>query len=162
MGGLPAKQRGFVTFGAFHRFQKLSPPLLESWAAILARIPGSRLHFHQSFGGFHDAPRDYRESIVNRLAALGTDPARLCFSGKRSHSGHLDLSNEIDISLDAFPYNGMTTTCESLWMGVPVVSLAGNSHVSRTGASLLRAVGLDAWVSETLAGYQRIAVEKSF
>jgi predicted O-linked N-acetylglucosamine transferase (SPINDLY family) len=161
VGVLPAKRRGFITFGAFHRFQKLSPPLLDSWAAILARIPGSRLHFHQSFGGFHDAPRDYRESIVNRLAALGTDPARLCFSGKRSHLGHLDLFNEIDISLDSFPYNGMTTTCESLWMGVPVVSLAGNSHVSRTGASLLRAVGLDEWVSETLEGYQRIAVEKS-
>jgi predicted O-linked N-acetylglucosamine transferase (SPINDLY family) len=92
------------------------------------------------------------------LSVRGIEPARVRFAGPRKIDDHLRLLLDIDIALDTFPYNGQTTTCECLWMGVPVVTIAGEYHVSRVGYALLDRVGLPELVASTPAGYVDIAV----
>ena len=96
---------------------------------------------------------------MDMFAAHGISPERIeLISIKLSFTEHLDMYNRIDIALDTFPYNGTTTTCEALWMGVPVVTLAGNTHASRVGMSLLSNIGLPELVAGTSEEYVSIAV----
>ena len=139
IGPLPAREKRRVTFAAFNHLAKLTPEAVEIWSHILAEVPSSKLIFKAQ--GVHH--HDMQEEIRNLFSRHGISADRLELYGKfPGIYSHLNLFNQVDIALDTFPYNGTTTTCESLWMGVPVITLEGNSHVSRVGVSLLSSVGL--------------------
>lgn len=147
-----------LTFGCFNNYQKLSPQVLSLWARVLRATPGSRLLVKT--GPLRDAA--VAAAFRAELAALGVEPHRVELRGwAESTRAHLDAYNEVDVALDSFPYHGTTTTVEALWMGVPVVTLAGDAHVSRVGVSLLRAIGRDAWCADTPDAYVARAVELS-
>ncbi len=153
VGPLPAQASGTVTFGCFNNFAKLSGPFLDLACRVLREVPDSRLLLKAR-------PLSI-ESVANTVRSgfgrAGIDPARIELIGWRSgDQGHLSTYNEVDIALDTFPYNGATTTCEALWMGVPVVSLAGDRHAGRAGVSLLNAVGLGDHVARDADEYVAI------
>ena len=151
VGPLPAAREGSVTFGCFNNFAKVRPEMLGLWARILAEIPGSSLFLKS--GGFTD--RQTCALVTGRFQELGVEPHRIRFDGlRRPAANHLQLSNLVDIALDTYPYNGATTTCEALWMGVPVVTLAGRTHVSRVGASFLTQLGLGSLVAADATEYR--------
>lgn len=156
-GQSPAALRGGVTFGSFNNLAKVNDRMLRLWARILEAVPGSRLLLKSAGFLSMDARQRAREVLLSKS---GISEERLDFRGPEdSHESHLALYREMDIALDTFPYHGTTTTCEALWMGVPVVTLAGQSHVSRVGVSLLTNVGLPELVAESEDEYVRIAVE---
>jgi predicted O-linked N-acetylglucosamine transferase (SPINDLY family) len=137
VGPLPAQAAGHVTFGSFNHIAKISSVSLHLWCEILNAVPNSKLLI-KNHGMAQESARD---NLLRRFAAEGINADRLDLRGKiPTTRDHLDLYNEVDIALDTFPYNGTTTTCEALWMGVPVVTLAGRTHVSRVGLSLLTAI----------------------
>lgn len=151
VGPLPAATAGTVTFGCFNNFAKVRPEMLDLWGSILSGTPGSRLLLKSS--GFADPHT--RERVANRFRTLGVEPDRILFDAvARTPPEHLRLYHRVDIALDTHPYNGATTTCEALWMGVPVVTLAGTTHASRVGASFLGQMGLDSCVTSGAAAYR--------
>ena len=156
---LPALENGHVTYGCFNRRQKITDEMLRLWATILKRVPGSRLLFHHTFGGRKTVVREITNPILSRFAGLGVDPARIRFLGRLPLAEHLRVFHQVDLCLDTFPYHGMTMTCESLWMGVPVITLAGRSHVSRIGVSLLTVTGLEDFIAHSRPEYIRIAID---
>lgn len=157
LGQDPAALRGCVTFGTFNNLSKINDRMLEVWARILEAVPGSRLLLKSV--GFLSMKAQKRVRDV-LLSKADISEERLDIRGPEdSHESHLALYREMDIALDTFPYHGTTTTCEALWMGVPVVTLAGQTHVSRVGVSLLTNVGLSELVAESEDEYVRIAVE---
>jgi len=151
---LPAARRGFVTFGSLNQFCKINDALVSSWVALLGRVPGSRLLTICPEG-------EARQHLRAGLAALGVAGDRVELIAPRPWVDYVQLFQEIDVALDSFPCNGMTTTCHTLWMGVPVVTRAGKTAVSRAGSSLLHAVGLPEWVARTEEECLQIAVEWS-
>jgi predicted O-linked N-acetylglucosamine transferase (SPINDLY family) len=155
-GAPPAQVAGQVTFGSFNNFQKLSDAFFDAAARILAAVPGSRLLLKAKVLDLPSAAQRVRA----RFARAGIEPARLELLGwAPTPESHLAAYRQVDIALDSFPYNGTTTTCEALWMGVPVVALRGERHAGRVGASLLGAVGLEELVAPDLDGYVRIAAQ---
>jgi predicted O-linked N-acetylglucosamine transferase (SPINDLY family)/predicted SAM-dependent methyltransferase len=152
---LPAAAAGHVTFGCFNNFTKLSPGFLNAAARVLAAVPDSHLWLK----GKALAVPYVADGIRQRFIRAGVDPARLKLSGwKRTFEGHLDAYNSVDIALDSFPYNGTTTTCEAMWMGVPVITLVGDRHAARVGRSLLSAVGLEEFVTRSVDEYVQASV----
>jgi predicted O-linked N-acetylglucosamine transferase (SPINDLY family) len=144
-----------ITFGSFNNFLKVTDDTLAIWSKILHRVPGSRL-FVKSL--FLEDP-EVSKNILERLHAAGIDEDRVEISGFLSEAvHHLAAYNRVDVALDTFPYNGTTTTCEALWMGVPVVSLVGDRHAARVGLSLLTAIGHAEWVAEDEDHYIEKAV----
>jgi predicted O-linked N-acetylglucosamine transferase (SPINDLY family) len=152
----PAIASGSITFGSFNYLPKINPLVVEVWSEILRSVPGSRLLLKS-----HGLSDEYsRRGMLDRFAAHGIGPERLELFGKiPSLAGHLQLYDRIDVALDPFPYNGTTTTCEALWMGVPVVTLAGKTHAGRVGVSLLSSVGLPRLIAEDREQYVRVAAE---
>lgn len=145
---------GTVTFGSFNFPAKLSPETLDAWTGLLARVPGSRLLLK----GLGFAEEATRHGFLTRFAQRGGDPQRVTLLGLMDSSAdHLAAYDQVDIALDPFPYNGTTTTCEALWMGVPVVTLLGIRHVDRVGASLLTQVGLTELIAPSVGAYIDIA-----
>ncbi len=147
----PSQRAPGITFGSTNNPAKLSQATLALWAEVLDRVPGGRLVVHA-----HDDPL-CRERIANAFAARAIAPGRVSYFGRESAADYLRRYAAIDILLDTTPYSGGTTTCDALWMGVPVVTLAGNRPFSRTSASVLHAAGLPEWVAADHAGYVRIA-----
>jgi predicted O-linked N-acetylglucosamine transferase (SPINDLY family) len=128
-----------IVFGSLNRLSKITEPVMEAWSRILARVPGSTLLLNARVQS-----NNVKSGVKDRLAACGIDLARVRFREfTRTPDAHLRAYDEIDISLDTFPYNGTTTTFESLLMGVPVVTITGSTHRARVGASILNRVGLD-------------------
>ena len=151
----PATRNGFVTFGSFNKFPKISPPLLKMWSQILAAVPGSKLLIKAKSLGDSST----RAVAARMFDAAGIAADRVTFTGWHGETAeHLAMYGQVDIALDTFPYHGTTTTCEALWMGAPVVSLAGTTHVSRVGASLLTAVGRNDLVATSQTQYVQTAV----
>ena len=149
---LPARKCGHVNFGCLNNPAKVSDELVAVWSRVLASVPGSRLLLRTAVGG------DSEERMHSILTRGGISPRRLFFAGPAAtRFGYLELYHTIDIGLDPFPYNGVTTTCDALWMGVPVISLAGQMSVARQGVRFLRNVGLDELLAETPEDYIRIA-----
>jgi predicted O-linked N-acetylglucosamine transferase (SPINDLY family) len=149
LGGAP------FTFGSFNNLPKVNAEVIETWAAILARAPASRLLLKSRALTGADACAH----IHQEFSRHGVDPARVELVGwVRDPAGHLALYNQIDLALDPFPYNGTTTTCEAMWMGVPVLALAGARHAARVGASLLAQVGLSDFIATTADDYVARAV----
>jgi protein O-GlcNAc transferase len=139
VGELPALSAGLLTFGSFNNPAKITPETVALWAGVLRRVPASRMLIR----GYSRANRGSRARLLGLFAANGIGAGRLDLRGNTaSYREHLELYCELDIALDCIPYNGTTTTCEALWMGVPVLTLAGDSHRSRVGATLLQSVGL--------------------
>lgn len=155
---LPALETGGVTFGSFNNLLKVTSQVLAAWAEILRRLPGSRLLL-KSRRLEHPAAR---QRILEKFGAAGIDEERIKLLGYLEGRGqHLELYNHIDVALDTFPYHGTTTTCEALWMGVPVVVLAGRTHASRVGVSLLNRAGLGDWIADSAEGYVELAVRRA-
>lgn len=152
---LKPRQMGQCVFGCFNNHAKVSPYVAALWAEILKALPESVLMVKNRS---MDDPRA-RGEILERFAGLGISPERVKTVGRIPGRGsHLGAYNLIDISLDTHPYSGTATTCESLWMGTPVLTLAGLTHVSRVSASLLHRVGLDDLVAATPEDYVAKAV----
>lgn len=145
---------GPVRFGSFNNLAKTTPAVLDVWAAVLARVPGSTLTLKN--GAFVD--EETRERVGGELVGRGVERERLrLLAPTENAAGHLAAYHDLDIALDTFPYAGTTTTCEALWMGVPVVALAGVLHAGRVGVSLLGAMGLEELVAEDRGAYVEIA-----
>ncbi|MBF0356047.1 MAG: tetratricopeptide repeat protein [Alphaproteobacteria bacterium] len=146
---------GQAIFGCFNNHAKVSPYVTRLWAEILKALPESVLMLKNRS---MDDPRA-RSEILERFASHGIALERIKTVGRiPGRGGHLAAYNLVDISLDTHPYSGTATTCESLWMGTPVVTLAGKTHVSRVSASLLARVGLDDLVAESPEAYVALAV----
>jgi predicted O-linked N-acetylglucosamine transferase (SPINDLY family) len=154
VGELPALQAGHATFGSFNNLAKVTPQVIALWAQLLGRVPSAHLLLKakpladaavqaQVLAGFAE-----HGIAAERIALLGAVPAA---------AQHMAMYGQVDIALDPFPYNGTTTTCEALWMGVPVITLAGDRHAARVGASLLAQVGQNEWVAKSADEYLEIA-----
>ena len=155
VNSLPAIKSGKVTFGCFNNFAKLSPEVLSLWAQILTELPDARLLLKSR--GLSDPTVATRIHAIFSAAGISSD--RITLNGAElSVADHLALYHGVDIALDPFPYNGTTTTCEALWMGVPVITLVGHTHVARVGASLLTHTGLNDWIATTPEAYVRLAI----
>lgn len=147
----PSKRTGHVTFAAFSSLAKIGPPVIELWSRLLVRIPESRLLI--AWRGLDSIRDEFRA----RFAQHGVAPERIELHDRQPFLDYLRLHGAADVVLDPFPYTGGTTTCHALWMGVPVVTLPGETASSRGGASLLHAIGLGALVAETPDEYVDIA-----
>ena len=151
VGPLPASGTGHITFGSLNSVFKLTPSLLALWSRLLVALPASKLVLATVPEG---APR---ARISRAFEANGVDTARLEFHGFLSWDEFWALHGRIDIALDSVPCNGGATTCETLWLGVPLVSLAGDVFLSRTGLSILTTIGLAELVAHGPDEYLRIA-----
>jgi Predicted O-linked N-acetylglucosamine transferase, SPINDLY family len=152
---LPALSNGFVTFGSFNNIAKVTPEVVRVWSAILTREPCARLVLKSRAFADHPTQARYARQFVDN----GIAPGRIDLLPQMPVAEHhLGAYGRIDIALDPFPYNGTTTTCEALWMGVPVITMAGRHHVSRVGASLLTQCGLPDLIATDEAGYVEAVV----
>ncbi len=151
----PCQKNGFVTFGSFNNLAKINPEVVAVWAKMLREMPDSRLVMKNP----SLTDKATRERYQALFANAGITGERLDLLGFiADDGGHLGAYGRIDIALDTFPYNGTTTTCEALWMGVPVITLRGNRHSARVGASLLTAVGYSEWIADTPEQYHEISM----
>jgi protein O-GlcNAc transferase len=154
LSAAPFGDTGRIAFGSFNNLAKTTPDVLDTWAELLGQVHGSMLVL--KCAAFVDALT--RERIGTEMLRRGVAPERLALRPPTVDAkGHLEAYAGVDIALDTFPYAGTTTTCEALWMGVPVVTLAGRMHAGRVGVSLLRAVGLGDLVAPDRAAYVHAA-----
>lgn len=152
----PVMNSSVVTFGSFNTLAKMTPKVVELWARIIRKAGNARLLL-KAAPLADPLVRDY---VQKQFAKHDFDLSKLVLEGRTpGQAAHLQRYGEIDIALDPFPYNGTTTTCEALWMGVPVIGLQGNNHVSRVTAALLQRIGLESLVATSPKQYQSIAVE---
>ena len=147
---LPALGNGWITFGCLNNFCKVNENVLDLWAQVLTAVPNSRLMLLAAEGSHRQRTRD-------SLARRQVDPQRIEFAGHRPRREYLEHYHRIDIGLDTFPYNGHTTSLDSYWMGVPVVTLAGWTAVGRAGVSQLSNLGLTELIARTAEQYVQIA-----
>ena len=151
VGPLPAVSNGLVTFGCLNHFAKVSRPTLETWTRILQALPGARLVLQA-------VPGSYLDPVRGRLQDAGIAPDRVQFLPKVPRHEYLRRYHQLDISLDPFPYNGHTSTLDAVWMGVPVIALAGRTGVGRAGVSVLSNLELPELIAKTPEQYVAIAV----
>jgi len=152
VNSVPALKRGYATFGCLNNFCKVTPPTLAAWCRILQAMPSARLLLHASEGS-------HRRSVQEVLAGQGIAAQRLAFVGSLPLEEYFKAYEQIDVALDPLTYGGGTTTCDALWMGVPVVSLAGQTAVGRGGVSILSNVGVPELVARDAEQYVRIGVD---
>jgi protein O-GlcNAc transferase len=152
LGERPATNRGTgpPTFGCLNNFAKVTDVTLSLWARLLRRVPEARLLVYART----EAQRD---RVRRALREAGVEEARSAFVGRQSLAAYLETYRMIDVALDPYPYGGGTTTCDALWMGVPVVSLAGRTGVARAGSTLLSNVGLEHLVARSEEQYVDLA-----
>lgn len=152
-GPLHLLKNGYVTFGSLNHSAKFNPRVLGLWAKLLASVPDSRLMLLANAPG--ECERRLRTFFTDHHIAA----ERLQLVHRQSYADYLKLYQSIDIALDPFPFNGHTTSCDALWMGVPVVTLAGDSYASRTCTSLLMRLGLPELIAKDHEHYFQIAAE---
>ncbi len=146
----PFRERGHLTFGSFSNTSKITESVVARWASVLRAVPTSTLRL--KFPTLAD-PRT-AQAMRACFERHGIASERVTLRGGTfAHGAHLEEHRDVDAILDTFPYHGTTTTCEALWMGVPVLTLVGDRHVARVGASLLGQVGLDAFIATNEAGF---------
>lgn len=146
---LPALERGYITFASFGKLSKISSTTFQLWCEILRQIPQSRLNLYNA--SFRDAATV--EMWLSHFEKAGIERKRLIFSSLPSTQAVLNMHQQVDIILDTFPYNGCTTTCQALVMGVPVITLVGETHAARVGLSFLSNVGLEELISYNSNNY---------
>ena len=150
----PFVANGYVTFGSFNVLPKVTPEVISTWARLLERVPRSRLLLKAL--GLRDGP--VQAHILAQFAKHGIDAARIALLPmEHTLLAHLERYHDMDIALDPFPFNGTTTTLEALWMGVPVVAIAGDRHSARVGASILANAGLEKLLAGTVEQYVALA-----
>lgn len=149
----PFKQNDYITFGSFNQVTKLSPSIRKMWAEILMRLPGSRLVLVGVADGYT------RDSLIQYFGNAGVAETRVTIVARVALEEYFRWFDAVDIALDTFPYSGGTTTCDALWMGVPVITVPGCRSVSRSTASILSTVGLTEWIASTPEDYVRLAVQ---
>ncbi len=152
---LPALGAGHVTFGSFNNFAKVGPRVIALWARVLNAIPSARLSLLCA------ADNPTQERVRAEFATLGVVPERLMLYGREPRSAYLQRFAAVDIALDPFPCNGGTTTCDALWMGLPVITLVGDTFLSRASYSVLSAAGLGEFAQPTQDDYVACCVELS-
>lgn len=152
-GPLPAREAGFATFGSFNNLTKVSGTLLRCWSEIMAGSTTSRLRLTRVRSAARAA------EIIAAFERTGIARERIECVPYRSDVPYGRQYAGVDIALDHYPYNGVTTTCETLYAGVPVVSLHGRHSVSRSGLSILRSIGLGELAASTPEQYARIALD---
>jgi len=146
----PFLRRGHITFAAFNSFSKVTHDAIAAWSRILAAIPGS--HLMTKSIGLSDP--QIRADLLAEFARHGIDGDRIeILPRDNSTAAHLSRYHDADIALDTFPYCGTTTTCEALWMGIPLITIAGTIHMSRVGVSLLTNVGLPELIATSVDDY---------
>ncbi|MBI3773201.1 MAG: tetratricopeptide repeat protein [Gammaproteobacteria bacterium] len=143
-----------LTFGSFNNTRKLGDAVISAWCTILNRVPGSRLLLKSRY---LDQPHE-RQLIAEKFRQHGIAPDRLQLQGASPFPDYLNVYNEIDIALDTFPRSGGTTAADALWMGLPVITLAGQRYVERLAASKLSAINRSEWIANTTEEYIEIAV----
>ena len=154
VGPLPSDKQSYITFGSFNNLTKVTHEVVKAWAKVLHSVPNSRLLLKSK--QFMDD--EVRASFLKLFAHEGIRGKRIeMFPRVPNPADHLGLYSRVDIGLDPFPYNGTTTTCEALWMGVPVVTLLGTRHAGRVGASILHRVGLDELIAPSIVDYIELA-----
>jgi protein O-GlcNAc transferase len=151
-GELPSLLAGHVTFGCLNNFCKVTPPTLSAWSRLLQAAPGARLVLHAHAGGHRDRVQEF-------FAQQGVSRERVSFVPVLSPADYFRIYQQIDVALDPFPFGGGTTTCDALWMGVPVVSLAGRTAVGRGGLSILSNLGLNDLVARDSGEYVQKALD---
>ena len=149
---LPALQSGQLTFGSFNKLAKINAQAVTLWCRILTVLPQARLMLLSTRGS--QAFDRLRDLFTNH----GVREDRLELVTGKPREQYLQYFQKVDIALDPFPYNGGVTTCDALWMGVPVITLAGETYVSRQGVSLLSNVGLEDWIADSVDAYVETAV----
>jgi predicted O-linked N-acetylglucosamine transferase (SPINDLY family) len=150
-GALPALSKGHITFGCLNNFSKVSEPCLQLWRRILTAIPNSKLILHAE-------PGQHRQRAANQLLDHGASSGRMEFVTRQFFAGYMQTYQRMDIALDPFPYGGGITSCDALWMGVPVVSLEGQTAVGRGGKSILTNIGATELLAGTTDQYEQIAI----
>lgn len=151
---LPSAQGNPFTFGSFNRMSKVTPETLELWITVLSAVPGSRL-----FIGAIDDPN--RTRVVTAIERAGLSPTRITFEPRAAMCDYLDWHRHIDLLLDTLPYAGGTTTCHGLWMGVPTLTLVGETVPTRTGAVILGKIGIDGFIARDRDDFVRKAMRWS-
>lgn len=146
---LPSVAKGYITFGSFNALPKITNEMLEVWARILLMVPGAHLLIKNA----QLTDSILQERLRAQLILHGVASERIEILGRTSKEDHMAAFARVDIALDTFPYHGTTTTCDTLWMGVPVIALAGKSHVSRVGVSLLSRMGLSEHIAHSAEDY---------
>lgn len=153
---LPALRTGRVTFCSFNAMRKITPEVIGLWSRILLALPNSRLVLKNK--SMRDT--ETRQRCLDIFGKHNIDPSRIdLLEIRQSAVDHLAVYNEIDIALDTFPYNGTTTTCEAIWMGVPVITLEGNRHAGRVGVSLFNQIGLGGLIGKSQDEYSQITID---
>ena len=152
----PQIQPDKIVFGTFNEAPKFSPSVVKLWCEILRRVPQAELVIKcRPFG--EEKTRDF---VMGQLKTYGIEENRVKLLGfVQNQANHLATYNLMDVALDPFPYNGTTTSCEALWMGVPMITREGDRHCARVGMSLLQAIGLDDWIAYSDEEYVNKAVE---
>jgi predicted O-linked N-acetylglucosamine transferase (SPINDLY family) len=148
----PFAQNGFITFGVFNQSAKVSPSARRLWAEVLKRVPGSRL----LIVGVPPGPAT--QMVLDDFARHGVSPGTVKVEARLSLEDYFRTIGSVDIALDPMPYSGGTTTCDTLWMGTPVVAMTGDRSVSRSAASILSVLGLEAWIASSPEEYVERAV----
>ena len=148
----PFRRNGFITFGSFSNVLKLSPTSRRLWAEILTRLPDSRI----AFAGVPQGP--IRDGLIRDFEKAGIAAGRIATLPRVGYDDYLRSFNDVDVALDTTPYSGGTTTCDSLWMGVPVITVPGTRSISRSTASILATLGLSDWIAASPEDYVRLAV----
>jgi len=157
-GNPPFQKNGYITFGSANNHAKIQKPWLKVWAKVLSSIPNSKILFKSRA---LKSP-EIRQSILDvfNSEGVGSDRIKLIHYSPTKIE-HWNTLNDIDIALDTFPYNGTTTSCDLLSLGVPIVTLSGQSHVSRTTGSILHTLSLDSWIAESEDDFIRVCQEKA-
>ncbi len=152
---LPALSNGYITFGSFNRPQKINDSMLELWAEILCAIPDSKLLLGYMPG------KELIDTITQKMGNWGVDESRLIFRLKTGMSAYLHSHHEVDLLLDTFPYTGGTTTNHALWMGVPTLTMVGETLVTFQGAVAIDGLDLDDFVAHSREEYKVKAIKFS-
>jgi protein O-GlcNAc transferase len=157
IGPLPASASGHITFGSFNNLTKMNDAVVALWSRVLESVPNSRLFLKSR----QLAESSVRRGVVEQYARHGVDGERLILEGLVPRSEYLKPYRRVDIALDPFPYTGITTSVENLWMGVPILTLAGKSFLSRQGIGLMMNAGLPEWIADDPDDYVARAVSHS-
>lgn len=144
VGALPAIGNGYITFGSFNNLNKITDQVVACWARVLLSVPGSKLYLKtKNLGG-----KEMRTALVARFVRHGITEDRLLLEGALdSHEAHFRAYQKVDIALDPYPYPGITTSVEALWMGVPIVTLAGDRFITHQGETIMHNLGLPDWIA---------------
>lgn len=153
----PVLLNKYITFGSFNNSSKLNLFTVKLWSDLLNELPDSRLIL--KWKTFIDL--GMRARVRGMFMNHGIAPGRIQFSGLSTHDVMLAEYSEIDIALDTYPFTGATTTCEALWMGVPVITLRGDRPVSRQSSAMLKTLGLDELIADTTEEYIKNAIKLS-